>query len=59
MEADDLFGLTRTVLTTYERPMQSFRRFLFDQFTLEQVARKVVGVGSVGTPCLDRANRRR
>jgi len=59
VEADDLFGLTRTVLTTHGRPILSSRRFLFDQFTLEQVAREVVGVGSVGTPWLDRADRRR
>jgi len=31
------------------RTLQSDRRHLLDQFTLLQVARKVVGVGSVGT----------
>ena len=33
----------------YRRTLQSDRRHLLEQFTLVQVARKVVGVGSVGT----------
>ena len=39
----------RTVLGKYRRTLQSDRRHLLEQFTLVQVARKVVGVGSVGT----------
>ena len=38
-----------TVLGKYRRTLQSDRRHLLEQFTLVQVARKVVGVGSVGT----------
>ena len=37
------------MLGTYQRTLQSDRRHLLEQFTLVQVARKVVGVGSVGT----------
>jgi len=39
----------RAVLNSYRRTLQSDRRHLLEQFTLLQVARKVVGVGSVGT----------
>jgi uncharacterized protein (DUF2252 family) len=37
------------VLDKYRRTLQSDRRHLLEQFTMDQVARKVVGVGSVGT----------
>jgi hypothetical protein len=37
------------VLANYRRTLQPDRRHLLEQFTLVQVARKVVGVGSVGT----------
>jgi uncharacterized protein (DUF2252 family) len=37
------------VLGKYRRTLQSDRRHLLEQFTMVQVARKVVGVGSVGT----------
>jgi len=37
------------VLGRYGRTLQSDRRRLLEQFSLVQVARKVVGVGSVGT----------
>jgi uncharacterized protein (DUF2252 family) len=36
-------------MNKYRRTLQSDRRHLLEQFTMEQVARKVVGVGSVGT----------
>ncbi|MBF9068552.1 DUF2252 domain-containing protein [Streptacidiphilus fuscans] len=49
MQADAIYELIRTVLTTYRDTLQSDRRHLLDQFTLVQMARKVVGVGSVGT----------
>jgi uncharacterized protein (DUF2252 family) len=39
----------RAVLAKYRRTLPSHRRHLLAQFTLRQVARKVVGVGSVGT----------
>ena len=37
------------MLGKYRRTLSSDRRHLLEQFTLVQVARKVVGVGSVGT----------
>ena len=49
VQADAIYGLIRTVLGKYLRTLQSDRRHLLEQFTLVQVARKVVGVGSVGT----------
>ena len=42
---DQLGGIVRS----YGRSLQSDRRHLLDEFRLVQVARKVVGVGSVGT----------
>jgi uncharacterized protein (DUF2252 family) len=49
VQADAIYDLIRTVLGKYQRTLQSDRRHLLEQFTLVQVARKVVGVGSVGT----------
>jgi uncharacterized protein (DUF2252 family) len=46
---DTIYELIQTVLSKYRRTLQSNRRHLLQQFTLVQVARKVVGVGSVGT----------
>ncbi|GGZ87971.1 hypothetical protein GCM10010344_64340 [Streptomyces bluensis] len=41
----------RTVLEGYVRTLPSERRFLLRHFRLVDMARKVVGVGSVGTRC--------
>ena len=49
VQAGALYEETRTVLGKYRRTLQSDRRHLLEQFTLVQAARKVVGVGSVGT----------
>jgi len=49
IQADAIYEQIRTVLGKYRRSLQSDRRHLLEQFTLVQVARKVVGVGSVGT----------
>jgi hypothetical protein len=49
VQADLLYKLLHSVLGRYRRTLQSDRRHLLEQFTLVQVARKVVGVGSVGT----------
>ncbi len=49
MQADAIYEQLRAVLAKYRRTLQSDRRQLLEQFTLVQVARKVVGVGSVGT----------
>ena len=49
VQADAIYQQIRAVLGKYRRTLQSDRRHLLEQFTLVQVARKVVGVGSVGT----------
>ena len=49
MPADAVYALVRAVLARYRRTLQTDRRHLLDQFSVERVARKVVGVGSVGT----------
>src|SRR5450631_745012 len=49
VQADAIYEQIRGVLGKYRRTLQSDRRHLLEQFTLVQVARKVVGVGSVGT----------
>jgi uncharacterized protein (DUF2252 family) len=49
VQADAIYEQIRSVLAKYRRSLQSDRRHLLGQFTLVQVARKVVGVGSVGT----------
>jgi uncharacterized protein (DUF2252 family) len=49
LEAGAIYQEIRTVLGKYRRTLQSDRRHLLEQFRLVQVARKVVGVGSVGT----------
>ncbi|MCQ4120611.1 DUF2252 domain-containing protein [Rhodococcus tibetensis] len=51
-EGEDLASLYRDTqrrLDTYAQTLQKDRRLLYDQFHLVQIARKVVGVGSVGT----------
>ncbi len=49
VQADAIYELLLSVLGKYRRTLQSDRRHLLEQFALVQVARKVVGVGSVGT----------
>ena len=49
VQADALYEQLSGVLGKYRRTLQSDRRHLLEQFTMIQVARKVVGVGSVGT----------
>jgi uncharacterized protein (DUF2252 family) len=41
----------RRLLVRYSRTLPSDRRFLLEQYRIADVARKVVGVGSVGTRC--------
>jgi uncharacterized protein (DUF2252 family) len=41
----------RAFLRTYTNTLQGDRRYLMDQYRLVDIARKVVGVGSVGTRC--------
>ncbi|MDQ1065899.1 DUF2252 domain-containing protein [Streptomyces canus] len=41
----------RTLIERYGQTLQSDRRFLLEQYRMADMARKVVGVGSVGTRC--------
>ena len=50
-QASAIYELVRQTLGKYRRTLQSDRKHLLEAFTLVQVARKVVGVGSVGTRC--------
>ena len=49
VQADAIYQLLHTVMGKYRRTLQSDRRHLLEQFAMVQAARKVVGVGSVGT----------
>jgi uncharacterized protein (DUF2252 family) len=52
--SEDLPGLEKQLpdlLAQYRRTLRSDRRYLLDQYEIAHVARKVVGVGSVGTRC--------
>jgi uncharacterized protein (DUF2252 family) len=48
-DADELFSQLRRLLSDYRRSLQSDRKHLLEQYRLVDMARKVVGVGSVGT----------
>jgi uncharacterized protein (DUF2252 family) len=48
-DARELFGQLRRLLASYVRTLPSDRRHLVRQFRMVDMARKVVGVGSVGT----------
>jgi uncharacterized protein (DUF2252 family) len=47
----DLEAQVAELLTKYRRTLETDRRVLLDQFEFCDLARKVVGVGSVGTRC--------
>ena len=49
VQAEALYEQLHAVLGQYGRTLQSDRRHLLEQFNMIHVARKVVGVGSVGT----------
>ncbi len=46
-----LVDVVRSILRGYRRTLQKDRRWLLEQFSYVDLARKVVGVGSVGTRC--------
>jgi hypothetical protein len=48
-DADAIFDELRQLIRRYRASLQFDRRVLLEEFTLRDVARKVVGVGSVGT----------
>ena len=50
-ERAELEGRLRQILRAYARSLQPDRRWLLEQHRLVDIARKVVGVGSVGTRC--------
>jgi uncharacterized protein (DUF2252 family) len=50
-EASQVYEFLRSVLKGYEETLPMDRRHLLHQFTPIDAARKVVGVGSVGTRC--------
>ena len=49
VEVERVYEMTRAVINDYRRSLPAGVRRLLDQFELIQMARKVVGVGSVGT----------
>ena len=49
IDPEVVFGQLRRLLSAYRRTLQYDRRILLEQFELVDFARKVVGVGSVGT----------
>jgi uncharacterized protein (DUF2252 family) len=46
---EELFGRIHELLRAYRRTLQTDRRHLLEQFRVVDIARKAVGVGSVGT----------
>ncbi len=48
---DQQLAQLRASIASYTRTLSTDRRALFEQFEVADVARKVVGVGSVGTRC--------
>jgi uncharacterized protein (DUF2252 family) len=49
LDVNAVYGFIRRLFTGYTRTLPAYRRRLVERFTLTGVARKVVGVGSVGT----------
>ena len=47
-QSEQIYDLLGTVVGKYRRSLQSDRRRLVEHFALVQIARKIVGVGSVG-----------
>jgi uncharacterized protein (DUF2252 family) len=47
----DVMAELAGLVSKYRRTLETDRRFLLEQFELVDIARKVVGVGSVGTRC--------
>ncbi|MEV7870787.1 DUF2252 domain-containing protein [Streptomyces sp. NPDC088124] len=51
LQRAELEGMMRDLISRYGRTLRPDHRHLLQQFALVDVARKVVGVGSVGTRC--------
>jgi len=50
-DVDQLESLFRDVIRKYRQSLPTDRKHLLEQYKFSQIARKVVGVGSVGTRC--------
>jgi uncharacterized protein (DUF2252 family) len=50
-DREDLEGELASLIAKYQRTLETDRRYLLQQFEFCDMARKVVGVGSVGTRC--------
>ncbi len=50
-ESDQHIALFREVIRKYRQSLPTDRKHLLEQYRFSQLARKVVGVGSVGTRC--------
>jgi uncharacterized protein (DUF2252 family) len=51
LDSEAVVNELRVLLRSYRRTLQADRRHLLEQFRFVDIARKVVGVGSVGTRC--------
>ena len=51
MDQEAFQGQVKNLLGAYRRTLATDRRYLLEQFEFADMARKVVGVGSVGTRC--------
>ncbi|HEX3333521.1 MAG TPA: DUF2252 domain-containing protein [Acidimicrobiales bacterium] len=51
IQSEQMVSTFHTVLRKYRQSLPTDRRHLLEQYTFSQLARKVVGVGSVGTRC--------
>jgi uncharacterized protein (DUF2252 family) len=51
MDQEAFQGQIKNLLGAYRRTLETDRRYLLEQFEFADMARKVVGVGSVGTRC--------
>jgi uncharacterized protein (DUF2252 family) len=51
MDAEGLESQLKAYIGKYRRTLETDRRYLLEQFEFADMARKVVGVGSVGTRC--------
>jgi hypothetical protein len=51
MDQEAFQAQVKHLLAAYRRTLETDRRFLLEQFEFADMARKVVGVGSVGTRC--------
>ena len=49
LDVDAVYGFLRRLFTGYTQTLPTYQRRLAERFTVARVARKVVGVGSVGT----------